>query len=108
MHAQAGKEHDSRMADVWAAGVLLHYMLTSRLPALDAGYVPPRHLSEGCHRLLRRMLRANPRERATIPVIMQNPWFLQDCPEVSTAACDGCTAALSLLNATAAAGTPAA
>jgi serine/threonine protein kinase len=84
MHAQAGIAYDSKMADVWAAGVLLHYMLTGRLPNLDAGYVPPRHLSEGCRRLLRRMLRTSPAERASIPEIMQNPWFLQDCPEVST------------------------
>ena len=39
-------------------------------------------LSTGCRHLLTRMLRADPRKRATISEIMRHPWFQADCPQV--------------------------
>ena len=80
---QAGAEHDSKAADVWACGVLLHHMLTGSLPQLDGrDYVPPPRMAAECRRLLCSMLRADPAKRASIFEIMQSPWFLRDCPEV--------------------------
>lgn len=79
---QASGEHDSKAADVWACGVLLHHMLTGRAPDLDGhDYAPPARAPAECRGLLRSMLRASPADRASIFDIMQSPWFLQDCPE---------------------------
>ena len=39
-------------------------------------------LSTGCRHLLTRMLRADPRKRATISEVMRHPWFQIDCPQV--------------------------
>ena len=90
--AQAAESEppDSRTADVWACGVLLHFMLTAALPGLDVGgrgarcapYDPPRSASAEARCLLRRMLVADPARRASVPEVMKSPWFLQDCPEV--------------------------
>lgn len=88
-----GVSHNCHAADIWACGVMLHYMLTEELP--DPGGVPPggrgsggplpdlQGVSAECRDLLRGMLRADPAERAGAWWIMNHPWFQMDCPEVS-------------------------
>ena len=39
-------------------------------------------LSTGCRHLLTRLLRADPKKRATASEIMRHPWFQTDCPQV--------------------------
>lgn len=74
------------MAEVWALGVLLSFLLTGTSPfpsdedklagnvKIDGSLI--RRLSGDCMHLLRRCLQADPKQRATIAEIKAHPWLM--------------------------------
>eukprot|EP01025_Chloroclados_australasicus_P039622 TRINITY_DN41113_c0_g1_i2.p2 TRINITY_DN41113_c0_g1~~TRINITY_DN41113_c0_g1_i2.p2 ORF type:complete len:450 (-),score=56.79 TRINITY_DN41113_c0_g1_i2:35-1207(-) len=105
-----GQGYDGKPVDVWSAGVVLYAMLFRKMPfdvkkcrknrkhvsdkenkdqtrrslfqsILEGKVHIPDTLSSSCAILLKRMLHRDPRQRITLPEIMQHPWFCQDLPQ---------------------------
>lgn len=86
--------YDGQLADIWACGVILYFMLTGRRPfdddsvhkLLDKIIVgdfkfPPdeeKQISEEAKDLVKSILNPNPRKRFSIDLIKQHGWFSQD------------------------------
>ncbi|KAF8631357.1 hypothetical protein AX15_002442 [Amanita polypyramis BW_CC] len=95
-----GKPYDARLVDIWACGVVyycLHFQelpwraaqpatdslyaayaqaCASPLPAVSACPTTINNLSpRPCRTLIRHMLEPDPRQRATIEVVMKHPWL---------------------------------
>lgn len=83
--------YDGSMADIWACGVILYFMLTGKRPfdddsvhkLLDKIIVgdfkfpadDQKHLSEEAKDLVKYILNPNPRKRYTIDLIKAHPWM---------------------------------
>ena len=86
--------YDGQMADIWACGVILYFMMTGRRPfdddsvhkLLDKIIVgdfrfpsdDQKQLSEESKDLVKCILNPNPRKRYTIDMIKMHPWILHD------------------------------
>ena len=79
------KPWQSQPAEVWSLGMLLSYLMRGSSPfPTDADKLLGRvvldeksrkRMSEGCVALMKRCLRADPRERATIWEVRDDPWL---------------------------------
>eukprot|EP00759_Apiculatamorpha_spiralis_P041495 PhF_6_TR40170/c5_g1_i2/m.59526/K07198/PRKAA, AMPK; 5'-AMP-activated protein kinase, catalytic alpha subunit len=79
-----------RRADLWAAAVILAFMLGGNLPftaltedevqrnIIAGRYVLPSHISPTARAFLDNCFRLDPTQRLTMQQILQHPWFLTD------------------------------
>ena len=77
----------TRSTDIWAAGILLFFMVTGDLPYEDENsqrllqkivytdVIYPQYLSPPLVDLLKKILDKNPETRATLETIIHHPWF---------------------------------
>lgn len=85
--------YDGQLADIWACGVILYFMLTGMRPfdddsvhkLLDKIIVgdfkfpdQEKQISEDAKDLVKSILNPNPRKRYSIEMIKQHQWFHQD------------------------------
>ena len=85
--------YDGQMADIWACGVILYFMLTRKRPfddesvhkLLDKIIVGDfkfpedgKKISDDVKDLIKAILNPNPRKRLSIEQIKQHPWMLLD------------------------------
>nr|CAH0109331.1 unnamed protein product [Daphnia galeata] len=84
-----GDSYDAPAVDIWSLGVILYMLVCGHPPfqeandsetltmIMDCKYTVPPHVSEGCRRLIGRMLQRDPANRANLEEIANDPW-LQD------------------------------
>lgn len=84
-----GDSYDAPAVDIWSLGVILYMLVCGHPPfqeandsetltmIMDCKYTVPPHVSEGCRRLIGRMLQRDPANRATLEEIASDAW-LQD------------------------------
>ncbi|KAF3429135.1 hypothetical protein E2986_03004 [Frieseomelitta varia] len=82
-----GDSYDAPAVDVWSLGVILYMLVCGQAPfqeandsetltmIMDCKYSIPPHVSEGCKRLIARMLVREPEGRATLEEIAADPWL---------------------------------
>ena len=97
-----GAGYEGQMADLWSSGVMLYAMLFGNYPfgGLNVRHVGPANtlkiinailtgvwsvpegasISQGCLRVLQRLLVLNPQERMKMEDLMNDEWFLVDLP----------------------------
>lgn len=85
-----GDSYDAPAVDVWSLGVILYMLVCGQAPfqeandsetltmIMDCKYTIPVHVSEGCKRLIARMLIREPEKRATLEEIAMDPWLRED------------------------------
>ncbi|XP_066581082.1 MAP/microtubule affinity-regulating kinase 4 [Prorops nasuta] len=83
-----GDSYDAPAVDVWSLGVILYMLVCGQAPfqeandsetltmIMDCKYSIPAHVSDGCKRLIARMLVREPEGRATLEEIALDPWLL--------------------------------
>lgn len=86
--------YDGRIADCWSIGVILYVLLAGFLPfdeqtmsALfakikEADYAYPKFFTQPVITLIDRILVADPKKRATLAQVKQDPWFVCDIEDV--------------------------
>eukprot|EP01116_Phalansterium_solitarium_P022811 TRINITY_DN7672_c0_g1_i3.p1 TRINITY_DN7672_c0_g1~~TRINITY_DN7672_c0_g1_i3.p1 ORF type:complete len:432 (-),score=93.38 TRINITY_DN7672_c0_g1_i3:67-1362(-) len=89
-----GKQYHGAEVDLFSLGVVLFSMLTGTFPFLNVPdllkgkYEDPPKASPECRQLIRKMLTVDPEKRATLPFVMQHPWFVRGPkPEDHPTAC---------------------
>ncbi|XP_076385135.1 SNF related kinase isoform X1 [Megachile rotundata] len=82
-----GDSYDAPAVDVWSLGVILYMLVCGQAPfqeandsetltmIMDCKYSIPPHVSEGCTRLIAKMLVREPEGRATLEEIAADPWL---------------------------------
>ncbi|KAK2586915.1 hypothetical protein KPH14_009847 [Odynerus spinipes] len=82
-----GDSYDAPAVDVWSLGVILYMLVCGQAPfqeandsetltmIMDCKYSIPAHVSEGCKRLIARMLVREPEGRASLEEIAADPWL---------------------------------
>ncbi|KAG7200400.1 hypothetical protein KM043_017855 [Ampulex compressa] len=82
-----GDSYDAPAVDVWSLGVILYMLVCGQAPfqeandsetltmIMDCKYSIPSHVSEGCKRLIAKMLVREPEGRATLEQIAADPWL---------------------------------
>jgi serine/threonine protein kinase len=83
----SGKPYNGRKSDVWSAGLMLYAMVVGRLPwdtqnqrqmanQIKKGrFEIPSAYGEGFSRVIHSMLTTDPRRRASVKDILQDPWI---------------------------------
>ncbi|KAH9318563.1 hypothetical protein KI387_020332, partial [Taxus chinensis] len=81
------KGYDGAKADLWSCGVILFVLMAGYLPfdepnimalykkIYKADFTCPNWFSAGARKLILRILEPNPKNRITIPEILENSWF---------------------------------
>lgn len=81
------KGYDGAKADLWSCGVILFVLMAGYLPfdesnivalykkIYKADFTCPNWFSLGARKLILRILEPNPKNRITIPEILENSWF---------------------------------
>uniref|UniRef100_A0A3B1J8A9 non-specific serine/threonine protein kinase n=1 Tax=Astyanax mexicanus TaxID=7994 RepID=A0A3B1J8A9_ASTMX len=64
--------YDPKKSDVWSLGLILHEMLTGRLPYECTSDLP---LSEPCRSIIQSMLQHEPSDRPSVNKLLQHPWL---------------------------------
>ncbi|XP_076246771.1 SNF related kinase [Calliopsis andreniformis] len=82
-----GDSYDAPAVDVWSLGVILYMLVCGHAPfqeandsetltmIMDCKYSIPPHVSDGCKRLIAKMLVREPEGRATLEEIAADPWL---------------------------------
>ncbi|XP_018053428.1 PREDICTED: serine/threonine kinase SAD-1 [Atta colombica] len=82
-----GDSYDAPAVDVWSLGVILYMLVCGQAPfqeandsetltmIMDCKYSIPSHVSDGCKRLIARMLVREPEGRASLEEIAADPWL---------------------------------
>lgn len=82
-----GDSYDAPAVDVWSLGVILYMLVCGQAPfqeandsetltmIMDCKYSIPAHVSDGCKRLIARMLVREPEGRASLEEIAGDPWL---------------------------------
>ncbi|XP_024866951.1 probable serine/threonine-protein kinase MARK-A isoform X1 [Temnothorax curvispinosus] len=82
-----GDSYDAPAVDVWSLGVILYMLVCGQAPfqeandsetltmIMDCKYSIPSHVSDGCKRLIARMLVRQPEGRASLEEIAADPWL---------------------------------
>lgn len=82
-----GDSYDAPAVDIWSLGVILYMLVCGQAPfqeandsetltmIMDCKYSIPSHVSEGCKKLIARMLVREPEGRATLEEIASDPWL---------------------------------
>ncbi|XP_033209247.1 SNF-related serine/threonine-protein kinase-like isoform X2 [Belonocnema kinseyi] len=82
-----GDSYDAPAVDIWSLGVILYMLVCGQAPfqeandsetltmIMDCKYSIPSHVSDGCKKLIARMLVREPEGRATLEEIASNPWL---------------------------------
>eukprot|EP01101_Sappina_pedata_P007002 TRINITY_DN3609_c0_g1_i1.p1 TRINITY_DN3609_c0_g1~~TRINITY_DN3609_c0_g1_i1.p1 ORF type:complete len:367 (-),score=90.62 TRINITY_DN3609_c0_g1_i1:69-1169(-) len=81
-----GKKYWGPEVDIWSCGVLLFNFLTGKAPFVDSRaaiklrgkYHYPAILAKGSKKLVQKMLKLNPKKRATIEQIQESQWLQED------------------------------
>ncbi|KNC87309.1 CAMK/CAMKL protein kinase [Sphaeroforma arctica JP610] len=95
--AKYGVRYEGEGVDVWALGVVLHVLVSNRLPfngrftqcRAGVGYKPPRNASEDCKDLLLAMISSTPDNRITLAQVLRHPFIAQhiDGEDINSLAC---------------------
>ncbi|XP_029175055.1 serine/threonine-protein kinase par-1 [Nylanderia fulva] len=82
-----GDSYDAPAVDVWSLGVILYMLVCGQAPfqeandsetltmIMDCKYSIPSHVSDGCKRLIAKMLVREPEGRASLEEIAADPWL---------------------------------
>lgn len=83
----AGRVYSGTSCDVWSAGVMLYALLVGQLPFNDDSITKlyqkiqagikrlPDFLSEDASDLIQKMLTIDPKQRITVPEVLNHPWI---------------------------------
>lgn len=90
-----GDSYDAPAVDIWSLGVILYMLVCGQPPfekandsetltmIMDCKYTIPAQISKSCHRLIGSMLVRDPKKRATLEQIANDPW-IQENPQNDT------------------------
>ncbi|XP_054462121.1 SNF-related serine/threonine-protein kinase-like [Anoplopoma fimbria] len=91
-----GDEYDAPAVDIWSLGVILFMLVCGQPPfqetndsetltmIMDCKYTVPAHISNACKDLIARMLKRDPKKRATLEEIGAHEWLQGVDPSPAT------------------------